>query len=194
MHHSPSTIAAATRKVESGALRARDSRCERLERSVEEAALALQRDSTSTAHTISAPKDASGGALPAVDQVAKIMHFPTPPEASPTTMLHPEQEWEGYVVEINDTHFIVRLIDLTAAQRHEEEEATVPLTELSEHDRERIVVGSYLRWVIGYEVEVSTGNRTNASRIIIRDLPAFTAADLRAGEAWAGEVMRAWQR
>ncbi len=70
------------------------------------------------------------------------------PEATPFQAL---QEWEGYVVEINDDEFVACLIDLAAGHSHESEEAIIPLIELSEHDRVGIEIGGIFRWVIGYE-------------------------------------------
>ena len=59
-------------------------------------------------------------------------------------MLHPLQEWEGYVVEIGDGDFTGRLTDLTAGHSWDSEEAVVPLEELSDYDRARLRQGSYL--------------------------------------------------
>ena len=103
-----------------------------------------------------------------------------------------EQEWEGYVVDVGKTDFVARLIDLTAGSEHEDEEAIIPLAEISDRDAERIREGSIFRWVIGYERSV-TGTRKCVSQIVFRDLPAITAADLREAEAWAEETARAFE-
>ena len=100
------------------------------------------------------------------------------------------QEWEGYVVEIGETDFVARLIDLTAGSEHEEAEATIPLVEISDDDVARMREGSIFRLVIGYERSV-TGTRKRVSRIVFRDLPVITEADLRDARAWAADMARA---
>lgn len=153
--------------------------------------LAFRANSTSTTDT---PTEASAETLPAfVDRdgstFAQIMNFPQLEQPAPSTTLHPLQEWEGYVVNIGDTAFTARLVDLTAGGSHEDEEAIVPLTEISRYDRAKMRKGSYFRWVIGYES--TAGTRTRVSQIVFRDLPATTAADLRVGRDWAHKMMRA---
>ena len=70
-----------------------------------------------------------------------------------------EQEWEGYVVDIGLSEFVARLVDLTAGSSHEEEEAIVPVAQISDHDAARLRLGSIFRWVIGYESSaVESGN------------------------------------
>lgn len=112
--------------------------------------------------------------------------------ASPGATLEVLQEWEGYVVDIGKTDFVARLIDLTAGSEHEDEEATIPLAEISDDDLARMREGSIFRWVIGYERSV-TGTKKRVSQIVFRDLPVITAADLREAEAWAEETARAFE-
>ena len=89
---------------------------------------------------------------PGGDRLAEVVSLPLRTERClPGVMLHPLQEWEGYVVEIGDTDFTARLVDLTAGSSYEEEEATVPLNELSDNDIVKLRIGSLFRWVIGYE-------------------------------------------
>ena len=113
-----------------------------------------------------------------------------PERRAPKATFHALQEWEGYVVEIGETDFVARLIDLTAGSEHEDEEATIPLDQISDRDAERIREGSIFRWVIGYECSV-TGTRKRVSRILFCDLPAITEADLRDARAWAEDMARA---
>ena len=115
---------------------------------------------------------------------------PPPPRRAPAASFHALQEWEGYVVEIRDTDFVTHLTDLTAEASHEREEAIIPLTELSDHDAARMTTGSVFRWVIGYE-RSPAGTKKRVSQIVLRDLPAMTEADLRGGEEWARETIRA---
>ena len=62
-----------------------------------------------------------------------------------------EQEWEGYVVDIGASEFVARLLDLTAGSSHEEEEAIIPVAQVSDHDAAGLRLGSIFRRVIGYE-------------------------------------------
>lgn len=102
-------------------------------------------------------------------------------------MLHALQEWEGYVVGIDDDEFVARLVDLSAGKTYESEEAVIPLEEVSEDDASRMAVGSIFRWVIGYE-RSPEGTRKRVSQIVFRDLPRMTEGDLRAGREWTGKI------
>lgn len=168
-----------------------DSEFELVQRAEAAVGIAFRANSDSTADTSA---EASAATQPAfVDRdestLAEIMDFPqlVPPE--PSTTFHPLQEWEGYVVNIGDMDFTARLVDLTAGRPQEDEEAIVPLTEISHYDRARMREGSYFRWVIGYES--TAGTRIRVSQIVFRDLPATTPADLRIGQAWARKMTRA---
>ena len=124
-------------------------------------------------------------------RLAKVLRLPPPyRHRAPAATLHPVQEWEGYVVDINDTHFTARLVDLTAGLVLEEEEAVIPLTELSDNDVGKMRDGSIFRWVIGYE-RSSGGTKKRVSQIVFRDLPAMTPSDLRDGRTWARDIVRA---
>ena len=106
-------------------------------------------------------------------------------------IFHVVQEWEGYVVEIGATEFVARLIDLTAGSSQVEEEAVIPLREISDGDAPRICAGSIFRWTIGYESS-SEGTEKYVSRIASRNLPVMTADDFQRGEEWARQVRRAF--
>ena len=126
------------------------------------------------------------------DSLAKIMNLPLPqPRRTPAATLHALQEWEGYVLEIGDTDFTARLVDLTTDASHEEEEAIIPLVEISDDDAKKVRVGSIFRWVIGYE-RSATRTKKRVSQFVFRDLPAITKSDLRDGEAWANEIVRSF--
>ena len=62
-----------------------------------------------------------------------------------------QQEWEGYVTQIDDTKFSARLTDLTSVIKYANEEAHIPVDEISEDEVAKIQVGSIFRWTIGYE-------------------------------------------
>ena len=109
----------------------------------------------------------------------------------PQVSFHLLQEWEGYVIEIGEDDFTVRLLDLTAGSSHEEEEAVIPLSEISEDDLNRLRLGSIFRWVIGYERSAS-GTKRRVSQIVFRDLPVVTKQDIAEGEEWARRVAQLW--
>ena len=139
-----------------------------------------------------APMPVSGGREQNKDSLSRILDFPQPwPSPRPASTLHALQEWEGYVLEIGDTDFVARLVDLTAGSthEHEEEEAVIPLAELSDEDSIKMRPGSIFRWVIGYERNAA-GTKKRVSQIVFRDLPAITKIDLREGETWALETIR----
>ena len=114
-----------------------------------------------------------------------------PVRRMPATRFHALQEWEGHVVEIGDEEFTARLVDITVGASHEQEEAVIPISEISDGDAAKMREGSIFRWVIGYE-RSATGTKKRVSQIVFRDLSAVTDADLRAGRAWARETMRSF--
>lgn len=128
-----------------------------------------------------------------VDKLSRIVALPERPAYRPPgPTLHALQEWEGYVVEKGETEFAARLVDLTAGDSYEKDEAVVPLAEISHYDAARMRVGSIFRWVIGYE-RSTAGTKKRVSQIVFRDLPAVTETDLRDGEAWARETIRSFE-
>lgn len=104
---------------------------------------------------------------------------------------HLLQEWEGYVTEIGEDDFTVQLLDLTAGSSHEEEEAAIPLSEISEDDLKRLHLGSIFRWVIGYERSAS-GTKQRVSRIVFRELPVVTKQDIAEAEERARKTAQSW--
>ena len=155
------------------------------------------------AHTAAAPatsereKDTQADYLPASRshelgnrRLSRILDFPQPGvPPQPTVTFHAIQEWEGYVIDIGATDFVARLVDLTAGASHEEEEALIPLVEISDDDAAGMKLGSIFRWVIGYE-RSAAGTKKRVSQIVFRDLPVVTKSDLRDGESWAREIIR----
>lgn len=125
------------------------------------------------------------------DDASRIVNLPPPRPLRrvPSATFHALQEWEGHVVDVGAADFVARLVDLTAGSSHEEEEALIPLTEISDADAGRMRTGSIFRWVIGYERSAS-GTKKRVSQIVFRDLPGVTRADLREGREWARETMR----
>ena len=131
----------------------------------------------------------------------RIIPFPTAvssPVARNWVTMHALQEWEGYVLEKGEEEFTARLFDLTdessfaPAGMNQEEEAIIPLNELSDEDLKRLRPGSIFRWVIGYE-RSATGTKRRVSQIVLRDLPTMTFQDRREGAEWAEKVLLAMQ-
>lgn len=112
--------------------------------------------------------------------------------SSSRVTFHALQEWEGYVTEIGDTEFTVRLTDLTSGVKYASEEASIPLDEISDDDADRIQVGSIFRWVIGYER--AAGSKKRVSNIVFRDLPVITKYDVQDGRQWANKIMAAFEK
>lgn len=109
----------------------------------------------------------------------------------PAPTLHALQEWEGYVVAIDQTEFTAHLVDITAGRTVADEEAQIPLSKVSDADAARMRPGSIFRWVIGYERD-PTGQKRRVSPIVFRDLPVVTRADREAGDAWADKILAAF--
>ena len=128
------------------------------------------------------------------DSLPHILEFPQVPVfRAPVATFLALQEWEGYVLEIHETEFRARLVDITADLPNEEEDASIPLAEISEDDARKMKVGSIFRWVIGYERSPMRPKK-RVSQIVFRDLPAITRADMRDGEEWAQRVIRTLNR
>ena len=145
------------------------------------------------------PRTWNGNAKPLVTEltqtrpsVAPVLAWPKVSDERPrTTTFYARQEWEGYVVAIDGTEFTARLVDLTAGASYEEEEAQIPLEEVSEADAERMRIGSLFRWVVGIR-RSPTGQKERVSLIVFRDLPAMSGRDEQAGKAWAAKIQAAF--
>ena len=124
--------------------------------------------------------------------LARVRDWPQPAEdLRRTVTFYARQEWEGYVVAINATEFTARLVDLTAGGAYEEEEAEIPLEEISESDAAKMQIGSIFRWVIGFK-RLALGQKERTSLIVFRDLPAMSRSDEQAGKAWAARIQAAF--
>ena len=126
--------------------------------------------------------------------IGSVIDFPDLDQGSqtwPRVTFQALQEWEGYVIEIGEDDFTVRLLDLTAGSSHEEEEAVIPLSEISEDDLKRLRLGSIFRWVIGYAHSAS-GNKRRVSEVVFRELPVVTKQDIVEAEARARKTAQLW--
>ena len=128
--------------------------------------------------------------------VSEIIDFPDMDQGSqtwPRVTFHALQEWEGYVIEIGEDDFTVRLLDLTAGSSHEEEEAVILLSEISEDDLKRLRLGSVFRWVIGYARSAS-GTKRRVSQVVFRELPVVTKQDIAEAEERARKTAQLWAK
>jgi hypothetical protein len=157
---------------------------------------AALRDASAAVNVLLVQRKYTGGSFSEDSTPAKAAsdddytgHPQTADGRPPCATFHARQEWEGYVLNIGKEAFEARLIDLTAGAMHEDEEATVPLQEISDHDAKKLRVGAIFRWVIGYE-RTEGGSRRRVSQIVFRDLPAVTKSDLRDGEVWARDMFQ----
>ena len=106
---------------------------------------------------------------------------------------HTLQEWEGYVIDVSENEFTARLLDLTADANVEDEEVTIPLSELAETDDKHLNLGSIFRWVIGHEYS-EKGTLRRVSEIIFRDLPVMSPFDKSEGQKWAREIIESFKK
>lgn len=121
--------------------------------------------------------------------LGRVVHLSIPPvEPWSAATFHALQEWEGYVIKIDEKNFVARLVDLTVGLGPEEEEAEIPMSVLSDEDKAKLRLGSIFRWVIGYERHV-TGRRRTSSELVLREGPPITEKDLQDGETWAHKVI-----
>ncbi len=126
--------------------------------------------------------------VPAEFRVTPITLFPHEPRKRiRDATFTPLQEWEGYVVELDEEFFTARLVDLTAEREHEEEEADFPIVELSDADQSMLRLGAIFRWAIGYR-RTRGGTKERVSRIVFRRLPAWTERELNENRQKAQEL------
>lgn len=118
---------------------------------------------------------------------ADIPYFPSKPQQSVFSSL---QKWEGVVLQVTLECIIARLVDLTQPGASEEE-AEIPLNELSEEDRDLIQPGAVFYWNIGY-LDSQSGQRTRVSIIRFRRLPAWTRKEIESAGREAARIRAAF--
>lgn len=139
-------------------------------------------ESKTDIHSTSAGIDSTVDPYDVVTDLNFISH------TGPQVTFHALQEWEGYVLDVGRDDFTARLVDLTNLASKDEEEAVIPICEISNDDVKRLKRGSILRWVIGYENRGGTKRRV--SQIVFRDLPVLSKKDWDEGVQWAEKVVR----
>ena len=108
---------------------------------------------------------------------------------TPGATLQPLQQWEGAVLEVGETTFTARLVDLTGERP--EEELELDKAELSDFDLDLLEPGAIFYWTIGYRRQLPRGARSRESLIRFRRLPAWSRSELAAARERAEEAQRA---
>ena len=121
------------------------------------------------------------------DSRKELLGFPQNRQHKTWKKFHTLQEWEGYILEVNKIEFTARLLDLTVGAKEEDEEVTVPLSEVGENEHKHLYPGSIFRWVIGQEYS-TRGTIRRVSEIIFRDLPVMSTRDISEGQEWARKI------
>jgi hypothetical protein len=100
------------------------------------------------------------------------------------------QEWEGQVQEVGPHYFSARLVDLTSRETDETEEAELPISDISDSERDLLVPGATFRWIIGYRY--NEGSKERFTRVAIRRLPMWTDAEIKSADQEASELHNAF--
>lgn len=87
------------------------------------------------------------------------------------------QEWEGFVIEVQNERFWARLLDVTSTNIDVEgQEAEFSIHDVGIYEQKKIREGAIFRWVIERQTE-PCGTVNTVSRIVFRDLPRFSHAN-----------------
>lgn len=89
------------------------------------------------------------------------------------------QKWQGYVLRVTDRSLHVRLVDLT--KEGPDEEAEIPIAEISDGDKELIKPGAIFYWSIGY-LDSYSGQRSRVSVIRFQRLPSWSKEEIDAAK------------
>lgn len=108
---------------------------------------------------------------------------------APRAWFEPIQEWEGYVVFVEQERFQARLLDLTEGAKSEQEQAVFHVDDVSDDDRPLLKPGAIFRWSLGYERSVS-GSRRKVSSIVFRRLPIWTEKEIAESRRQAEDLLR----
>ncbi len=90
----------------------------------------------------------------------------------------PTSEWEGYVENMSEDEFSVRLVNIRSQSSLPADQATFYKDEVSEYDQQLLREGAIIRWVIGRE-RLPTGQVRNVSELYFRRLPAHSGKDYK---------------
>ena len=100
------------------------------------------------------------------------------------------QEWEGYVLSMDETTFTAELIDKTHPVKNPaNERAVFDLNEVNYSDRALLEEGAVFRWSIGYQT-LQSGTKQRISQIIFRRMPAWSEKELEESRLVAAEMVK----
>lgn len=155
-----------------------DRRAEELSRKLEVAELQNRRNGRIQETVVRVPEKVNVFEPPAI-------HLDALRRPQPTFV--PLQEWEGYVVEITNSHVLANLVDLSTDAGRPDQQAEIPLQEFSDDDIPKLSSGKVFRWAIGYQ-RLPTGTKMRVSHIIVRDLPRWSRRELEEAKEEAREL------
>lgn len=85
-----------------------------------------------------------------------------------------EQMWEGIVTEVGTDCFVAKLVDFNTG---EEDEAEIPVTDVSDDDRELLAPGGGFYFSIGY-LEGATGSVRRCAQLRFKREPSWTPDEI----------------
>lgn len=97
------------------------------------------------------------------------------------------QKWQGYVIRVSDTSLFVRLVNLT--QKAPDEEAEIPIEEISEDDKVLIKPGAIFYWSIGY-LDSYSGQRSRLSVVRFQRVPEWSKTEIDAAHREAERLQQ----
>ena len=100
------------------------------------------------------------------------------------------QEWEGYIIGVEEDKFLARLVDLTGGSNNEGEIVEFPMSDVADGDLDLVREGAVFRWAIGYLI-VRPGTRWRTSNLIFRRLPQVSKTDIEEANREAEELSAA---
>lgn len=98
------------------------------------------------------------------------------------------QKWQGYVLKVTDNFLLVRLVDLS--KNGGDEEAEIPIEEISDDDKDLIRPGAIFYWSIGY-LDSYSGQRSRVSVIRFQRLPSWSKEEIDAAKREAEHLQEA---
>lgn len=98
-------------------------------------------------------------------------------------------EWNGCVTSVDTDFFSAELTGITGeGVRGEQEDAEIPLSDVSDADRELLHPGNFFRLCVFYESR--DGQPLRYTKVVFRRLPAYRSVDLQRAAERAAEIHR----
>jgi hypothetical protein len=102
------------------------------------------------------------------------------------------QQWEGVIRRIDSDSFEAEIYDLTEPSKPSEF-VELPLTEISEADRNLFMAANVFYWSIGYETRTG-GQIVRISEIRLKRMPRWTQKDIQSATAKGQELFNRFAR